>query len=222
MEMNNMEIPTYSPVCMIYSQLNLRELEQILASYATSENSYGPLRIIRAKDEFGNYRDTNRTIAVISENLFHTLIDNGLYKPVRSEDRPSCDFRIVPYEIRENNLPKAGSKKDLFIRLPMSLNLMTKDLENMLNEKMAPFVRFGIIRADQYAIKIPLRNKSRETGQAHGSCFLTFKDNVSEHTAALIKAVIDDTYWDNTQETFHCFWARENPNTNNKFSKKSH
>lgn len=209
------KIPTYSPVCMIYSQLSLAELRDILHQYSgrEAETKYGPLRIIRAKDEKGEWRDTNRTITLVKEDLYNTLVQEGFHKPIRSPGRPDVDFRIVPYEIRPNNLPGEGLKKDLFIRIPPTLTLTTKDIETILNGKMSTLVEFGLLKSTDYAIRIPLRNKDRATDAIKGSCFLTFTDEVSHQTAALIKAVIDDTYWGESPETFHCFWAREQKKT---------
>lgn len=209
MEANSNAIPVYSPVCMVYSQMSLKELEELFEHFGDNGSDHGPLRIVRAKDESGNWRDTNRTIVLMSERLYDSLIKEGLYKPVRTPGRPAYDFRIVPYEIRDNNLPKEGMKKDLFIRIPNNLELTSGNVEDVINGKMVDLVKFGVINANQYSVKIPLRNKDRSSGLVHGSCFLAFDSSVSDYTAALVKAVVDDTFWGQHEETFNCFWARE-------------
>lgn len=209
MESKPMQPPSYSPVCMIYSQSSLSDLEDIFMNYGDEGQHHGPLKIIRARDESGRWRDTNRTIALVDEFLFDALVKDGLYKPARTPGRPNWDFRIVPYEVRESNLPKEGFKKDLFIRLPKNITLSTKEVEETIAAKMEPLVKFGVLGEKQWSIKIPLRNKSRESGEAHSSCFLAFTNDVPDQTAAMVKAVIDDTYWGSHDETFHCFWARE-------------
>lgn len=209
MEAKSNAIPVYSPVCMIYSQMSLKELEELFEHYGDNGSEHGPLRIVRAKDDSGQWRDTNRTIVLISNKFYNTLMDEGLYMSVRTPGRPDYDFRIVPYEIRDNNLPKEGMKKDLFIRIPNSLEMSSSDVEGVIHGKMANLVEFGVISADQYSIKIPLRNKDRSSGIVHGSCFVAFADSVSDQQAALVKAVIDDTFWGDHDETFNCYWARE-------------
>lgn len=201
-------IPEYSPVCMIYSQQSLSELEGLFKHFGDHGDEHDSLRIIRAKDDQGKWRDTNRTIVLISERLYNQLMSKGFYKPVRSGDRTGWDFRLVPYEVRQSNLPKEGSKKDLFIRIPADFEMSNSEVEAFIKAKMAPLVKFGVIHDDQFSVKVPLRNKDRANDLVHGSCFLTFVDEVSEHTAALIKAVIDDTLWHDDATTFHCFWAR--------------
>ncbi len=209
MEANSNAIPAYSPVCMIYSQFSLKELEELFQHFGDNGSEHGPLRIVRAKDDSGHWRDTNRTIILVSKKLYNALMDEGLYKSVRTPGRPVYDFRIVPYEIRDNNLPKEGMKKDLFIRIPNSLEMSSADVEAIIHEKMADLVKFGVVSADQYSIKIPLRNKDRSSGIVHGSCFLAFGEGVNDQQAALVKAVIDDTFWGEHEETFNCYWARE-------------
>lgn len=209
MEADSNTIPAYSPVCMIYSQLSLKELEELFQHFGDNGSEHGPLRIVRAKDDSGHWRDTNRTIILVSKRLYDRLMDEGLYKSVRSPGRPVYDFRIVPYEIRDNNLPKEGMKKDLFIRIPNSLEMSSGDVESIIKDKMADLVKFRVISEDQFSVKIPLRNKDRSSGVVHGSCFLAFADSVSNHQAALVKAVIDDTFWGEHDETFNCYWARE-------------
>ena len=209
MEANSNTIPAYSPVCMIYSQMSLKELEDLFEHFGDNGSEHGPLRIVRVKDESGHWRDTNRTIVLITPRLFNEFINEGLYKAVRTPGRPAYDFRVVPYEIRENNLPKEGMKKDLFIRIPNTLQMSSGDVEGVINDKMADVVKFGVISAEQYSIKIPLRNKDRSTGIVHGSCFIAFAESVSDQQTALVKAVIDDTFWGDHEDTFNCYWARE-------------
>lgn len=202
-------IPTYFPVCVIYSQLSLGELEELFGHYGDDGFEHGGLRIVRIRDENGHWRDTNRTIVLVSKKLFDNFMADGLYKPVKTPGRPIFDFRIVPYEVRKSNLPKVGFRKDLFVRLPKNQVMRASDVEAIIQNKISPLVKFGIITADQYSIKFPLRNKDRASGFVRGSCFIAFNESVSENQAALVKVVIDDTTWGNSEEIFRCYWARD-------------
>lgn len=202
--------PAYSPVCMIYSEMDLATIEEVFNQNCQDGSChYGALRVVRARAESGEWYQTNRTIALVDQTLFDALVNEGLYKSPRSKGRQNIDFRIVPYEIRDNNLPKDGFKKDLFIRLPTSVGVSVQEVEEIVHDKMSQLVKFGVVDSSQYGIKIPLKNKDRNSGEAYDSCFLTFSESVTPQTAALVKAVIDDTYWGARTETFHCFWARE-------------
>jgi hypothetical protein len=87
--------------------------------------------------------------------------------------------------------------------------MRASDVEAIIQNKISPLVKFGIITADQYSIKFPLRNKDRASGFVRGSCFIAFNESVSENQAALVKVVIDDTTWGNSEEIFRCYWARD-------------
>lgn len=197
----------YRPVCLIYSLLPIPEIKEILGKY---RGEYSSLRIFKHKNRNKEWVDSNRTIILISQELFENLIKAGLHKPIRDPSRPDWDFRIVPYEVRDKNLPRANAKKDFFIPIPGELGLTIRNVENIINDKMEPLINFNVIGKEQFSVKIPQRSRSRTSGKIHGSCFLTFNDEVSEKTAALVKAVIDDTYWGESSYTFHCFWARQN------------
>jgi hypothetical protein len=196
---------------MIYSLASLQELEDVLAQYGDKGSEHGPMRIVRTKDESGYWRDSNRTIVVLSKYIFDNLMRDGLWKPFKAHGRPAFDFRVVPYEVRENNLPGAGFKSDLFIRLPKDSNFSVKEVEEIIHQKMQPLVKFGVIGADDFKVKVPLKSRSRSTGEAFGSCFIAFESHVSDHTAALVKAAIDDTYWGDSDKVFRCFWSRLAP-----------
>jgi hypothetical protein len=220
----------YSPVCMIYSQLSLKEIEDVFRQYGDNGTQHGPLRVVRSKKEDGTWQDTNRTIVLVTEKLFNSLIEDGLDKPVKTSGRSALDFRIVPYQVRDSNLPREGLKKDLFIRLPKGHSLDIGEVMAIISAKLAPLVTFGVISANQYTIKIPLRNKDRSTGIVTSACFIAFTDDVLPEQAALVKAVIDDTFWGEqkdsllSKETFHCYWARDQKEmapVANKFVKRS-
>ena len=202
------ETSAYSPICMVYSKMTLKEIEVLFTSVGGSASAYGTMRIVRVKDPKGTWQDTNRTIVLINEPLYNTLIDLGYDKPVRSPDRPNTDFRIVPYGVRESNLPKEGLKKDLFIRIPKESSFTVQEVHKTIEDKLQPLVNFGVLAANDYRVNIPLRNMNRETGVVSGSCFLSFSPSVTPTQAAQVKAVIDDTYWSDG-ETFNCYWARD-------------
>lgn len=203
------ETSAYSPICMVYSKMTLKDIEDLFTSVGGGDRNYGTMRIVRVKDPKGTWQDTNRTIVLISEVLYDQLIKMGYDKPVRSPDRPNLDFRIVPYGVRESNLPKEGLKKDLFIRIPKESNFTADDVRKTILDKLQPLVKLNIMAVDDYRVNIPLRNMNRETGLVTGSCFLSFSPSVTSTQAAQVKAVIDDTYWPDGQ-TFNCYWARDN------------
>lgn len=198
--------PIYSPVCMIYSGLTLDEIIEVFKRYGAESSDFGPLRIVRKRNERDVLEQTNQTIALISKKLFERLIEGNLHLPCRSHDREPIDFRIVPYEIRSK-----GENKDLFVRIPPKLEVSNDTLTRIVEEKMSSLLYFGVIKQNQYKIKIPLRNKNRSTGMITGSFFITFDDEVTYDQAAAIKAVIDDTPW-NEEYIFRCFWSKERGN----------
>lgn len=193
---------------MIYSELSLSQIEAILNRYGSADD-FSSLRIIRNRDQGGEWRDTNRTVVLISPRLYDQLIRANFHRPTRSAGRPPYDLRLIPYQIRDTNLPKDGQKKDLFVRIPEEVHLSSTDVEAIINAKMNAITTFGLLGDNDYTVKIPLRSKNRTTDQVSGASFIAFGPTVTVEAAAQVKAIIDDTFWGDTPHRFNCYWALE-------------
>lgn len=120
-------------------------------------------------------------LASITETAYKSLIKSNEAKYLSLE----------PYLI-DKNLPNA---RTLSIPIPQEIinNSSDVEIEYTINLMLKNIVKYGILKQDSWSIKIPL--KSIEKSMVKDYCFINFNDTVELETIALVKTIIDKTYW---------------------------
>lgn len=216
----------YSPVCVIYSGYSLNEISQLLEEFPRNRDGktykFSNLKIVKSFKD-GRRVVTNRTIVLLNHNLFDCIVEKGLHLPKKDHRRQEFDFRVLPFEVSPRALPHEGHTKDFFIRVPHQVEMSQRELEHFVHTKLAPLVEYGLLQERDYHIKIPMKNNNRNESRVGKSFFIEFSPNVTAKTAALIKAVIDDTYWDESESIyFNCYWSHEPTPRKPKQDKSKH
>jgi len=198
-EVSNGENLTF-PVYIIHSQWSLLKLDNFLSEYG----EVGFLRIVYDKD--GN--ETDRNIAILPETSYNALCKDGFD---RRQYGKGCV--ISPYVLRDNNFPGEERTNTLFIPVPKDLGADDDTVVEAINDKLKHLSEWNIIPADSWSINAPL--KSREKGGIRGGCFVSFKRDVPIECRSMVRVLITDTYWPESEENsseerpvFRCFWAR--------------
>lgn len=206
-EVSNGENLTF-PVYIIHSQWSLLKLDNFLSEYG----EVGFLRIVYDKD--GN--ETDRNIAILPETSYTALCEDGFD---RRQYGKGCV--ISPYVLRDNNFPGEERTNTLFIPVPKDLGADDDTVVEAINDKLKHLSEWNIIPADSWSINAPL--KSREKGGIRGGCFVSFKRDVPVACRAMVRVLITDTYWPESEENsseerpvFRCFWARGRTDRNEK------
>lgn len=190
---------TRLPVFLIYSGWSLPKIDNFLSEYGEA----GFLRIIYEK----NHKETNRNLAILSEETFTALCSEGY-----NTRRYGGDFLIARFVLRENNFPKSTHSFNFYIPVPQELIDEDVFVVNAIEDKLKYLSEWEIIPVNSWSIKVPL--KSRETGGIRSGCFVKFKKEVENNNIAMARLLINDTYWpslDNNvkdRANFKCFWAR--------------
>ena len=123
---------------------------------------------------------------------------------------PNLDFRIAKYVLKDKGLPAPGYTSNFYIIIPKTIP--TVEAEIALSSKLQSLVNFGLIKTEDYSLKIPL--ESRLTGEHRGFSYLAFSSEVEIITTANIKALLHDSfvYFPSLDKLYHLpvFWAKEN------------
>lgn len=183
------------PVYLIYSPWSLNRIDSFLSKYG----DVGFLRIIYDRD--GN--ETNRTIAIISDEAYVELCKDGFNR------QRDTELIITPFILKDNNFPYKGYTTSLFVPVPSDLRSDDTFVVNTVNDKIQHLSSWGIIDDDSWTVSAPL--KSREKGAIRGSCFVSFKKEVPLQRRAMIRLLLTDTYWNESEKAqtiFNCFWSR--------------
>ena len=188
------------PVYVIHSKWSLLKLDTFLSEYG----EVGFLRIVYDKD--GN--ETDRNIAILPENSYNALCKDGFD---RRQYGKGCV--IAPYVLRDNNFPGEERTNTLFIPVPKDLGADDDTVVGAINDKLKHLSDWNITPTDSWSVNAPL--KSREKGGIRGGCFVSFKRDVPLECRAMVRVLLSDTYWPESEENsseerpiFRCFWAR--------------
>lgn len=186
------------PVFLLHCKWSIHNLDKFLSKYGT----VGTLRIVYTN----NRVETNRTIAILSDDVFQKLQNEGY--DVRSPDR---ELTISRFELRESCFPTQDRNSTLFIPVPNSLILQDDFVHEEINAKLKHLAHWNIIPDDSWTLRVPL--KSREKGEIKSGCFIKFNDDVHINDIAVARILMTDTYWgteieDEEPPVFKCFWAR--------------
>lgn len=190
------------PVYVIYSKMSIPKMDNYV-------RKYGPVGFLNVvKDKVG---DTNRTIAILSEETFDRLIESG-HGTDRKDRRNRNPLTVAPFKLKKSNFPSYNKTRTLFVPIPTAFksdvdNEYVEDkIKKCVEEKLKHLVSWNIIPDNSWRITIPL--KSRESGEIRNSCFISFPREVKTPAVAMTKVLLHDTYWPN-DNIFRCFWSRK-------------
>lgn len=189
------------PVYIVHSSLAIEEIRAILRGL-----NAGQVGLVKI-DYDRSGKETNRTIVVAEPSVYEAAVEAGLGKRSRK-----LDFAIAPYELREHNKPFKDCLYSFFIPFPKSFDLSANDARSQVVDLFDGLCQFGLLPADSYRVTVPL--KSRESGDAKGSVFVTFAEEASSYAIQLAKVVVDHHVWlsgdeFDSWEELRCFWARD-------------
>ena len=188
-------------VVIVFSNWTILKICNFFTDYLDAENEIGMYKIIRYKDNNGNYRDSNRTLFLIKNTLFNRAIESGL-----DMEQPNLDFRIEVFNLTQNHYPKEGYISNFYIKIPKDLTEINCEL--LIKEKLDIFIKYGLISLKNYSLKIPL--ESRMSGEHRGFAILKF-ENVELNIIAYIKLLMHDSFLyikDKTIYNLPVYWSK--------------
>lgn len=198
-------------VYLIHSRRSLTSIEGFLNGYADSKNGDGIGYIRIVYDREGH--ETNRTIAILSDSVYDRLLKDGC-----DRHRDGRDFAISPFTLKDFNFPGEGRTNSLFVPVPESLRGHSDEVVQAISDKLAHYADWDVLPDQSWTIKPVL--VSREVGDIKNGCFISFKNDVTVESRAMIRVLLSDSYWpirhtdnledsdDDKKEIFQCFWAR--------------
>lgn len=204
--MENIENVEKSIVAVVFSSWTLSKIVEFFRDYLDCyEDDIGITKIERFKDQrTEEMKDSNRTLVLLKIDLYTKAIEAGLDMP-----QDNLDFRISEYIIKPKNYPPINYTDNLYLIIPK--NVKITEAEFSILEKLKRMVEFGMMRKDDYNLKIPL--ESRLTGDHRGFGYLSFSSQVRLNTRVLIKALLHDSfmYIQSIDKLYHLpvFWAKD-------------
>lgn len=183
------------PVFLIHSNYSIPDLDDFFSKYGT----VGYLRMVYDN----NGAETDRTIAILGEDVYNTLCANGY------NNRNNLGVKISRFTLNDSHFPPEKKNTALFIPVPVQFRTThQKMVRGTINRKLEHLAQWGIIPADSWSIASPV--VSRETGELKNGCFVSF-NNVLLENIAMARVILTDCYWNDTPEklVFKCFWARD-------------
>lgn len=192
-------------VVIVFSNWTLSKIVEFFKDYLDcKEDDIGITKIERFRDrKSGETKDSNRTLILMKRELYERAIEAGLDMP-----QPQLDFRIAEYILKEKSAPPINYTSNLYLIIPK--NIDSSEAERGIVEKLKIMVSFGMLKKDEYSLKIPL--ESRLTGEHKGYCYLAFSNNVTMDNKILIKALLNDSfmYIPSLNKLYHlpAFWAK--------------
>lgn len=162
------------------------------------EKYIGPIRI-----DYIHGSQSERTLCLLHESLYKKIIKEGFFRKLFP-----YDFRIQPYEIRDNNKPGPGFSSNLYIPLPTILN--RAECKKDLYSKLKVIESFGIIKPQSYRVTLPLL--CRKTEKYTGSAFIEFSNDIPLKNRSITRLIMNDTDWNiepKNEYRVKCLWAKD-------------
>jgi hypothetical protein len=196
------------PVYIIRSKWSLVQLDNFLKYYG----DVGFLRIVYDI----NGRETDRTIAILSESAYASLCAKGYNSHRNSQGVPN-NFTVSPFILKENDFPGNNTTATLFVPVPKPLCGDETEVLATIIDKLKHLSEWGIVEDESWVLNLPL--VSREKGGVKKGCFISFKRGVSIESIAMVRVLLTDTYWpdediNGERPVFRCFWARDRNDSN--------
>jgi hypothetical protein len=173
-------------VALVFSNWTVGKINDFMEDYLDARKAdIGLSKIERYKDKKGGLKDSNRTLLLLKRQVYEKALLAGL-----DLQQPNLDFKISEFELLAKHYPNEGYSSNLFIRFPSTLP--TEEGEALLKERMKVFIDFGLLKEEDYSLKIPLT--SRITGENRGFALCNFSDSVDVKIRALIRCLIHDCF----------------------------
>ena len=196
-------------IYIIYSNWALPDVRKFISNIISGDDSsqscsddilIGPMRISYIKGE-----ESEKTIAILHSSVYDRLVREGFDKKLFT-----YDFRIQPYEIRENNKPDPGYSSNLYIPLPTALD--KNDCQQDILSKLQLLEKFNIIPHNSFKVTLPVI--SRRTGESTRSAFIEFSPDVPINNRAVVRLILNDSDWTTSRPTkrnyrVKCLWAAD-------------
>tara|TARA_R110001599_G_scaffold69950_2_gene196796 strand:+ start:777 stop:1355 length:579 start_codon:yes stop_codon:yes gene_type:complete len=184
---------------IIFSHWTLAKIFEFLTDYLEADQTDILLANIEKNGdkEPKEPKETNRTLILVKKSLLDKY---------QQEDHLNVDFRMEEFRLSSKHYPAKNQTDNFYIQIPQVLSSV--DAEILVQEKMKVFVYCGLISAEEYMIRIPL--VSRITGGHRGFMLLDFNEEVDIKTRALIKALIQNSFFYSDLEKIHylpVFWS---------------
>lgn len=197
------------PVYMIHSGWSIPKLDLFLNGYGAA----GYLRVVYDH----NGKETSQTIAMLTKQAYDALCKDGYSGQGRGRG-----FKITPYTLNSYSYPSKDSTETLFVPVPKTLSVDDTSVITTIEDKLSHLAEWGIIPNGSWTINVPLQ--SRELGGVRVGCFITFKREVTLDQKAMVRILMNDTYWPETNTStersiLRCRWAH-NQRSNAKSDRK--
>jgi len=188
-------------VSLIFSNWTLTEIFNFFEDYLeTTKEHVGAVKIERYKNKQGVLRESNRTVMLITRELFSKATNKGL-----NNKQPSLDFQIDEYKLSDKHFPRNNQIANIFLSFPKDIPY--NDIDIQIRDKLKIFKKFGLLKHN-YKLVIPL--ESRETEEHRGFGYLNFtQDNLTER--ALIRLLLHDSklFTDNNKKEYlQAYWVK--------------
>jgi hypothetical protein len=191
-------------IYLIYSNHTLRYLDNLFKDYGT----IGYMKVVHVfNKELNKREETNRTLAIFSLETYQKMCADGLDGP---NNRLREKVKVLPYKLNQRDYPKHETR-DLFVPVP---NAVSDELfvKSALHDKLEHYTEWNVIPKGCWELDVVV--SSRQLGTLKGGCIIRFAQDVNLDQIALVKVLLDDTFWpesENPEETaiMRCNWARE-------------
>lgn len=175
------------PVYVIYSKWSLDQIREFLKDFGEAEY----LRIVYEMNlEENKLVETNRTIAILSDDIYKKLEENGYTCDTEKQFK---GFKIKPFILKDKNLESTDPIRTLFIPIPTQFHHKHDKIFNFIERKLKDLEDFGILEQSSWSINIPV--KTREKGDIKNGCYISFGKDVELERIAMTKILLTDTYW---------------------------
>lgn len=188
---------------VIFSSRTEKSLTELITSYyekVQKENVGLKLKkfSLLVPDKFKG-RPTNRTFAVIDENIFESL---------KEEEEDIDAFKIEKLQMRPHFYPKPDENEtaDLFIMLPQFITLT--DCQQYIMDRMRDIREYKIWNKSDYAIHIPQANRIEDKHAGKALIYFKGLQESRLHDIILTRLFINDTKWPGHNHEVRCFWRR--------------
>ena len=132
-------------IYIIYSESSIDELRTFLEN-CSEKKDVGIMRLDHSRNLLDKtHNETNRTLVSLNPKLYKDLEEAGY------SDKSEYDFKIKPYDIRENNHPPENCCYSLYLALPLD-KLSLEDIQSQLNNKFNEIVSIGLLSPGEFKI----------------------------------------------------------------------
>lgn len=191
---------SYVPV-LILSNWSIQKIYDFLEDYLNAcKSDILAYKIEKYRTHRGEFRDSNRTILIIKKSIYDLAMKEKL-----DIQQPRLDFILLEYKPDGNLYPYEGYSSNLFIKI--NPNISVKEIENLIDNSLALFIKAGFIKPDSYTLSIPLH--SRVTGEHRGFAICNFNDSVDVQKRILIKSFLHNINIIDINKNVQVFWARK-------------